>query len=61
MWPALSPDKRTLVFGAIGRLWRKDMAGGAVTPLIAGDGKGPAEITPAWSPDGTKSRLRHLA
>ena len=54
MWPALSPDRRILVFGAIGRLWRKDMAGGAATPLIAGDGKGPAEITPAWSPDGTK-------
>ena len=54
MWPALSPDKRSLVFGAIGRLWRKDMAGGATTPLIAGDGAGPAEITPAWSPDGTK-------
>ena len=55
LWPALSPDKRTLVFGAIGRLWRKDMSGAAdATPLIAGDGKGPAEITPAWSPDGTK-------
>ena len=54
MWPALSPDRRTLVFGAIGRLWRKDMAGGAATPLIAGDGKGPAEFAPAWSPDGSK-------
>lgn len=55
MWPALSPDKRTLVFGALGRLWRKDMAGnGGATPVIAGDGKGPAEIAPAWSPDGTK-------
>ncbi len=55
MWPALSPDKRTLVFGALGRLWRKDMGGsGDATPVIAGDGKGPAEITPAWSPDGTK-------
>ena len=55
LWPALSPDKRTLVFGALGRLWRKDFSGnGAATPLIAGDGKGPAEITPSWSPDGTK-------
>ncbi len=44
-----------MVFGAIGRLWRKDMAGGAVTPLIqlVGD-KGPAEIRAAWSPDGAR-------
>ena len=32
-WPATSPDGRTLVFEAIGRLWRRDAPEAAPRPL----------------------------
>ncbi len=50
-WPATSPDGRTLVFEAVGRLWRKDLPNGAPSPLTA-TGDTLTELTPAWSPDG---------
>jgi Tol biopolymer transport system component len=50
-WPATSPDGRTLVFEAVGRLWTKVLPNGTPRPLTA-IGDSVAELTPAWSPDG---------
>lgn len=48
-WPSLSPDGRTLVFQAVGRLWRMRMPDGApqrITDATA------FEFAPSFSPDG---------
>jgi Tol biopolymer transport system component len=50
-WPATSPDGRTLVFEAVGRLWRKELPNGTPRPLTA-MGDTLTELTPVWSPDG---------
>jgi Tol biopolymer transport system component/imidazolonepropionase-like amidohydrolase len=55
-WPTLSPDGKRLVFGAMNRLYIKDLPDG--TPrLLTGPrdrtaGAGDGEFMPAWSPDG---------
>lgn len=61
-WPASSPDGRTLVFEAVGMLWRAAIApGGAIgaptrlTDWPAGGADRDSEVferTPEWSPDG---------
>lgn len=50
-WPATSPDGKTLVFEAVGILWRKDLPDGAPRRFVEG-GSGWFEMSPAWSPDG---------
>jgi imidazolonepropionase-like amidohydrolase/Tol biopolymer transport system component len=47
--PRLSPDGRTLVFGAAGYLWRQALGGGPAQRLTHGDA---LESSPAFSPDG---------
>lgn len=47
--PRLSPDGRTLVFGAAGFLWRQELAGGPARRISQGDA---LEGEPAISPDG---------
>jgi Tol biopolymer transport system component len=49
-WPASSPDGKTLVFEAVGRLWRMDLPAGAPR-LLTTTAEG-FELTPDWSPDG---------
>jgi len=48
-WPVVSPDGSTLVFGAMGSLWRMDLPGGSPERLTRDDVR---EFGPAWSPDG---------
>lgn len=48
-WPTLSPDGRTVAFGAIGRLWSYDVASKRVRALTPA---GQRAFAPAWSPDG---------
>ena len=50
-WPAASPDGRSLVFEAVGRLWLKPLPAGMPRPLTTA-GNERFELTPAWSPDG---------
>ena len=47
-----SPDGKTLVFHAVGHLWRKAIAGGAPTRL--GNDDGQFEYQPSFSTDGRK-------
>ena len=47
--PRLSPDGRTLVFGAAGFLWRQALEGGPAVRLTQADA---LESSPAFSPDG---------
>ncbi len=47
--PALSPDGKTLVFHALGHLWRKTLPDGEPKRLTQEDG---FEYQPAFSPDG---------
>ncbi len=49
--PRLSPDGRTLVFGAGGFLWQQPLDGGPVTRLFAGSA---VESSPAFSPGGQR-------
>ncbi len=49
-WPASSPDGRTLIFEAVGRLWTLDLPDG--TPRALLENQEGFEMTPAWSPDG---------
>ncbi len=50
-WPALSPDGKTLLFEAVGSIWRKEFPGGAPARLVEGDPE-TFELSPAWSADG---------
>jgi len=50
-WQTASPDGSTLAFQALGRIWTMGLPNG--TPRrLTGDGFGPFEYAPAWSPDG---------
>ncbi len=49
LWPRLSPDGRSLVFGAAGSLWHQRLDGGQAQRLFAGSA---LEREPAFSPDG---------
>ncbi len=55
MTPRLTPDGKTLVFGAAGCLWRQPLAGGKAERISSGD---VYEDCPSLSPDG--SRLAFL-
>ncbi len=48
-WPAVSPDGRELVFGALGSLWRMELPDGEPRRLVDHEGRA---FGPAWSPDG---------
>ncbi|HEY0625797.1 MAG TPA: amidohydrolase family protein [Allosphingosinicella sp.] len=48
----LSPDGRRAVFESLGRLYMKDIGGGAPRPLTAADGD--FQLYPAWSRDGNR-------
>ena len=50
--PQLSPDGRTVVFGAIGDLWLADVAGGPPRRLT--ETAWADETFPRWSPDGRR-------
>ncbi|MEP7383118.1 MAG: amidohydrolase family protein [Gemmatimonadota bacterium] len=50
-WASASPDGRTLVFQAFGRLWVRPLPSGAARRLTPADFE-PFEFQPAWSPDG---------
>ena len=47
--PRLSPDGRSLVFGAAGYLWQQSLNGGTARRLLDGSA---FEWEPAWSPNG---------
>lgn len=56
-WPAVSPDGRSVVFEAVGALWRKSLPDGVpqrLQPAQAPEADGTLrfEYSPAWSPDG---------
>jgi Tol biopolymer transport system component/imidazolonepropionase-like amidohydrolase len=48
-WPSLSPDGKTLVFSAIGRIWSFDVAAKKARALTP---SGQRAFSPSWSPDG---------
>ncbi|MFQ5790454.1 MAG: amidohydrolase family protein, partial [Acidobacteriota bacterium] len=50
-WPVVSPDGKTLLFHAVGKIWVMDLPDGAPRRLTAGTFR-PFELAPAWSPDG---------
>jgi Tol biopolymer transport system component len=50
---AVSPDGRQVVFESLGRLYLKDMAGGAARPLITSK-DGDFQLWPSWSRDGSR-------
>jgi imidazolonepropionase-like amidohydrolase/Tol biopolymer transport system component len=49
---AVSPDGRRAVFESLGRLWIKELAGGAARKLAADDGD--FQLFPSWSRDGSR-------
>ena len=49
---SLSPDGRQVVFASLGRLYVKDVSGGATRPLTAQDGD--FQLYPSWSRDGSR-------
>ena len=51
MTPRLTPDGRTLIFGAAGYLWQQPLEGGAAERVSAGD---VYEEVPSISPDGNR-------
>jgi imidazolonepropionase-like amidohydrolase/Tol biopolymer transport system component len=51
LWPRLSPDGRSLVFGAAGYLWHQRLDGGQAQRLFEGSA---VEGGPAFSPDGRR-------
>jgi Tol biopolymer transport system component len=50
-WGSTSPDGRTLVFQAFGRIWLQDLPDGTPRRLTP-ESFGPFEFHPTWSPDG---------
>lgn len=52
-WPALSPDRKSVVFVATGRIWRKQLPDGA-TEQLAGTENFKSAAMPTWSADGSK-------
>jgi Tol biopolymer transport system component/imidazolonepropionase-like amidohydrolase len=48
-WPSTSPDGKTILFSALGRIWRYEIATKAARALTPADGRA---FAPAWSPDG---------
>lgn len=48
-WPSTSPDGKSIVFSALGRLWRYEIATKTSRALTAPDARA---FAPAWSPDG---------
>lgn len=48
-WVSVSPDQRRVLYTALGRVWVKDLAGGAPRRLTSGTA---FELYPSWSPDG---------
>ncbi|MGH9788506.1 MAG: hypothetical protein ACRD4U_07385 [Candidatus Acidiferrales bacterium] len=54
--PRLSPDGRTLVFGAAGYLWHQSLNGGPAQRLFEGNA---FEREPAFSPDGRQLAFVH--
>ena len=48
-WPSRSPDRKSIAFDALGRIWRYDVAAREARPLTA---SGARAFAPAWSPDG---------
>jgi Tol biopolymer transport system component/imidazolonepropionase-like amidohydrolase len=51
MTPRLTPDGKTLIFGAAGFLWRQPLEGGAAERISSGD---VYEDCPSLSPDGSR-------
>ena len=51
-FPALSPNGRQVVYESLGRLYIRDLAGGAPRPLTAADGD--FQLWPSWSRDGSR-------
>ncbi|MCH7935156.1 MAG: PD40 domain-containing protein [Gemmatimonadetes bacterium] len=56
LYPVVSPDGRTLVFGAAGYLWQQPLDGGPARRLFEGNG---FEEWPAFSPDGKQLAYTH--
>lgn len=52
-WPQTSPDGRTLAFEAAGMIYLKSLPSGTPQALARAE-DGEAQLTPAWSPDGSK-------
>ena len=50
-WPAVSPDGSTLVFEAVGKLWRMALPDGNPEALTD-DWRDAFQLTPSWSPNG---------
>ncbi|MEO8449134.1 MAG: amidohydrolase family protein [Gemmatimonadota bacterium] len=50
-WFTASPNGKSIAFQALGRIWLMDLPNGAPRRLT-GNGFGPFEFQPAWSPDG---------
>ena len=50
-WQSASPDGKTLVFQAVGKLWLMDLANGKPRRLTP-EAFTASEFSPAWSPDG---------
>jgi len=48
-WPSTSPDGKTILFAALGRIWRYEIATRAARALTPADQRA---ASPAWSPDG---------
>lgn len=48
-WATLSPDGRTIAFGALNKIWTMDLPSGTPRRLTRST---IGEFTPAWSPDG---------
>ncbi|HZI93356.1 MAG TPA: amidohydrolase family protein [Patescibacteria group bacterium] len=53
-WPSVSPDGRTLLFQAVGRIYLMDLPTGTPRRLTHSSDEAPLEYAPAWSPDGRK-------
>lgn len=50
-WPSLSPDRQTLAFSALGKVWTHDIKTGSTDRVNRDGGR---EYAPAFSPDGSE-------